>query len=150
MLANILRWFFIISPFVFYDQVLDASGTPRQLYLSCLLFVSYLVIIFKRISLTIPKIFSILFLAYLTSILINSSAQDTQIQIIEIVKHVEYFLFFILVYNVNWNIKNNLVVKGIITFLLIILALGSLEIIYLIISENIDLKSSFYLQLSLY
>lgn len=145
MLANIFKWFFIISPFVYFDLVFDASGTPRQLYLSFFLFIAYFIILIKKIKLKIPKVFSYIYLSYLFIIILNSLFRSNYIDTIEVVKRIEYFLFFILIYNINWLENKNKVINGIITFLIIILCLGTFELLYIMLNNQTDLSNNFYL-----
>ena len=114
MLGKILKWFFIISPFIYFDLVFDASGTPRQFYLSIILFITYLTIILKKIIIKIPKTFSIIYILYLSIIILLSLFNDGYIDTIEIIKRIEYYLFFILLYNINWNSNKNIFISGII------------------------------------
>lgn len=144
MLANILKWFFLISPFIYFDIVFDASGTPRVLYLSLFLLISYFIVLINKIELKVPIFFFYIYLSYLCSIIINSLYINSYIEIIEIVKRSEYFLFFILVYNIGWIDNKNRAVKGIITFLVIILFMGSLELLYIILNNDVDISNSFY------
>ena len=145
MLANIFKWFFIISPFVYFDLVFDASGTPRQLYLSFFLFIAYFIILIKKIKLKTPKVFSYIYLSYLFIIILNSLFRSNYVETIEVVKRIEYFLFFILIYNINWLENKHKVINGIITFLIIILCLGTFEILYIILNNQTDLSNNFYL-----
>ena len=145
MLANIFKWFFILAPFVYFDLVLDASGTPRQFYLSLLLFASYLIVLIKKIDLNIPKTYSYIFGSYLLIIILNSIFQNSHIEVIGIIKQIQYFLFFILAYNLNWRENNNSVINGIITFLIIILSFGSIELLYTLLNNEVDLTNNLYL-----
>ena len=145
MLANIFKWFFILAPFVYFDLVLDASGTPRQFYLSLFLFASYLIVLIKKIDLNIPKTYSYIFVSYLLIIILSSLFQNNHIEIIELIKQIQYFLFFILAYNVNWRENKNNVAYGIITFLIIILSFGSIELLYVLLNSEIDLTNNLYL-----
>ena len=145
MLANIFKWFFILAPFVYFDLVHDASGTPRQFYLSLFLFTSYLIVLIKKIALNIPKTYSYIFGSYLLIIILNSIFQNNHIEVIEIIKQIHYYLFFILAYNINWRENNNNVANGIITFLVIILSFGSIELLYVLLNNEIDLTNNLYL-----
>ena len=145
MLANIFKWFFILAPFVYFDIVLDGSGTPRQFYLSIFLFVSFLIVLIKKTQLNIPKTYSYIFGTYLFIIIINSIFQNNHVEVIEIIKQIQYFLFFILVYNINWRENKNTIAQGIITFLLIILSFGSIELIYVLLNNEVNLTKNLYL-----
>lgn len=145
MLENIFKWFFIIAPLVYFDLVLDASGTPRQFYLALFLSASYLIVLIKKINLNIPRTYSYVFGSYLFIIVLNSIFQNSHIQVIEITKQIQYFLFFILVYNINWRENKNSVIKGIITFLIIILSFGSIELLYALLNNEVDLTNNLYL-----
>jgi O-antigen ligase/Tfp pilus assembly protein PilF len=78
-------------------------------------------------------------------IILNSIFQNSHIEVIEIIKQIQYFLFFILVYNINWRENNNSVIKGIITFLIIILSFGSIELLYILLNNKVDLTNNLYL-----
>ena len=145
MLENIFKWFFIIAPLVYFDLVLDASGTPRQFYLAIYLFASYLIVLIKKIDLNIPRTYSYVFGSYLSIIFLNSMLQNNHIEVIEIIKQIQYFLFFILVYNINWRENKNSVTKGIITFLIIILSFGSIELLYTLLNNEVGLTNNLYL-----
>ncbi len=145
MLANIFKWFFILAPFVYFDLVLDASGTPRQFYLSLFLFASYLIVLLKKIYLNIPKTYSYIFGSYLLIIILNSIFQNNHIEVIEIIKQIQYFLFFILAYNLNWRENKNNVANGVITFLVIIISFGSIELLYILLNNEVDLTNNLYL-----
>lgn len=145
MLANLYKWFFIIAPFVYLDLVFDASGTPRQLYLSLFLFASYLIVIIKKIHVSIPRTYSSLFVLYLFIIISNSIFQNKHIEVIEIIKQIQYFLFFILVCNIKWSSNINSLVNGIISFLVIILFFGSIELLYVLLNNEADFTNKLYL-----
>ena len=138
MLVKIFKWFFILAPFVYFDLVLDASGTPRQFYLSLFLFTSYLIVLFKKIQISIPKTYSYIFGCYILIIVLNSIFQNNYIQVIEIIKQIQYFLFFMLAYNINWHENKNKVANGIITFLVIILSFGSMELLYVLVNNQVN------------
>lgn len=127
MIAQLLKWFFILIPFVYYDFVLDASGSPRLLYLCVSLFLGYLLCFVKQVELKIPRTFSLLYAAYLLLVVLSAFYNRNYIDFTEIVKRLAYFFFFILVYNIERELNKQKLIKGIVAFLWIVIILGIIQ-----------------------
>ncbi len=143
MLAKLLKWFFILLPFIYFDGVLDSSGTPRLLFLSLFLCVAFSLSLLKNIQIKVPKTFTLIYVLYLVSVAYSSAVNGAFIDFVEILKRLEYYLFFILVYSLDDEFSNKIIHKGYIAFLCIIVGFGLIQL--LMISYNQGLvKEQFY------
>ena len=145
MLQVILKWCFILFPFIYFNLVMDASGTPRLLFLSLVLVSSFLIVWVRKKTLKAPIYFVIIFTSYIFVVLVNSLIIDSDVDIIEIIKLIDYFLFLILLFNVNWDEHKIKFSSGVITLLVIILALGYLQILFILFNQPEDISDNFYL-----
>ena len=151
-----LKWFFIIAPFIYFDGVLDASGTPRLLFLSVSLLLAYSSSLFSNTQLCIPKNYTFIYFSYILVLFFSAIYNSNYIDYVEIIKRVEYFMFFILVYSyVSINNNNRHLLKGIVTFLAIIISIGVIQLVYLTIlqqgaQENLYAISSVFSHKNIY
>ena len=138
MISNFFKFFFIVLPFVYYDFILDASGSPRLLFLSISLFIVYLMSFLQKVELKTPKIFSGIYLTYLFVVIIIAIISGNYIDYIEIIKRTIYFLFFIQIYNLKTEISRQKIISGIVVFLWMILIFGLIQYLALILQGNQD------------
>lgn len=151
-----LKWFFIIAPFIYFDGVLDASGTPRLLFLSVSLLLGYSASLFSNTKLCIPKNYTFIYLSYILVLFFSAMYNTNYIDYVEIINRIEYFMFFILVYSyVSSNNNNRNLLKGIVTFSVIIISIGVIQLVYLTIlkqgaQENLYAISSVFSHKNIY
>ena len=150
-----LKWFFIIAPFIYFDGVLDASGTPRLLFLSVSLLLAYSACLFSNTKLCIPKNYTFIYLSYILVLFFSAMYNSNYIDYVEIIKRIEYFMFFVLVYSDVSNNNNRNLLKGIVTFSVIIISIGVIQLVYLIIlqqgaQENLYAISSVFSHKNIY
>ena len=143
VLGQLSKWFFILLPFVFYYGVLDASGTPRLLFLCLFLTLCFGIKLFKNQEVKIPKVYSSVFLFYLIICIWSSSINGNFIDIIEIIKRCSYFIFFILIYNLSDPKYKAIIGKGIQVFIVICLLFGVAEFFVVSYGEN-RIEDPFY------
>ena len=135
MLAQLFKWFFVLLPFVYYYGVLDASGTPRLLFLCLFLVLGFGVHLFKNHELKIPKTYSLLFLIYLLICCSTSLINANFIDYIDLIKRGAYFLFFILIYNLNDAKSESTLLEGVQIFIGISLFFGLTEFLLIALGE---------------
>ena len=150
-----LKWFFIIAPFIYFDGVLDASGTPRLLFLSVGLLLAYSASLFSNTKLCIPKNYTFIYLSYILVLFFSAMYNSNYIDYVEIIKRIEYFMFFVLVYSDVSNNNNRNLLKGIVTFSVIIISIGVIQLVYLTIlqqgaQENLYAISSVFSHKNIY
>ena len=150
-----LKWFFIIAPFIYFDGVLDASGTPRLLFLSVSLLLAYSASLFSNTKLCIPKNYTFIYLSYILVLFFSAMYNSNYIDYVEIIKRIEYFMFFVLVYSDVSNNNNRNLLKGIVTFSVIIISIGVIQLVYLTIlqqgaQENLYAISSVFSHKNIY
>ena len=138
MISKYLKYFFILLPFVYYGFILDASGTPRLLFLAGSLFVVYLISYIKKVPLRIPKIYSGIYLTYLFVVLGSAISSGNYVDYIEIIKRTIYFLFFIQIYNLSTDIARQKLIQGIVVFLGVIISFGLIQYLMLILQGEQD------------
>jgi O-antigen ligase len=130
-----LKWFFIIAPFIYFNGVLDASGTPRLLYLNIALLVAYSIISFTKVVLTFPKVYTTLYSVYILIFVLSSLFVSSFVDYIEIIKRIDYFLFFILVYSIRSCSAKQKLLQGVVSFLVIIILIGFSQLVLLVGSQ---------------
>lgn len=138
MNARFLKWLFVLIPFVYYDFVLDASGTPRVMYLSSCMFLCYLWCFIKSIKIKIPTTFSIIYVCYLVVILLSSLYNNSYVDYVELIKRIDYFLFFILIYNLENKIERQRVISGVILLLWIAIIFGLIQYVSVLALDGSD------------
>ena len=150
-----LKWFFIIAPFIYFDGVLDTSGTPRLLFLSVGLLLAYSASMFSNTKLCIPKNYTFIYLSYILVLFFSAMYNSNYIDYVEIIKRIEYFMFFVLVYSDVSDNNNRNLLKGIVTFSVIIISIGVIQLVYLTIlqqgaQENLYAISSVFSHKNIY
>ena len=123
---------------MYFDLVLDASGSSRLLFLSASLFLGYLYCFIKNIQLKVPKTFSVIYSSYILVVLLSACLSGNYIDYTEILKRLVYFTFFILVYNFQTTIEKQKVIKGIILFLSVSIFFGLIQYLSLLITHSQD------------
>ena len=123
---------------MYFDLVLDASGSSRLLFLSASLFLGYLYCFIKNIQLKVPKTFSAIYSSYILVVLLSTYLSGNYIDYIEILKRVVYFTFFILVYNFQTTIEKQKVIKGIVLFLSVSIFFGLIQYLSLLSTHSQD------------
>ena len=143
MIAQLFKWFFVLLPFVYYYGVLDASGTPRLLFLCFFLVLGFGIHLFKNQELKIPKTYGLLFLIYLLTCSSTSIINGNFIDYIDLIKRGAYFLFFILIYNLKDAKSESTLLKGIQVFIGISLFFGLTEFLLIALGED-PVENAFY------
>jgi O-antigen ligase/lipoprotein NlpI len=143
MIGKFLKWFFILVPFIYFDGVFDASGTPRLLFLSIGLLIAYSICFLKKIDLQIPREFAIIYVLYIFAIFLNSLFYRSFIDYAEIIKRIDYFLFFILVFSSINTSGEKHIIKGLVSFLCTIIFIGLLQLLTVYLGDSIA-KDNFY------
>ncbi len=130
MIGKLVHYFLILVPFIYFDKVLDASGTPRLLFLSVFLMLAYLLCFIKNIQITYPKHFTSVYFIYIGALLVSSYTRN-YIDYVELIKRIEYILFFILIFNIDKKSSDRYLITGSVYFVGIILLFGFIQLLWI-------------------